>query len=277
MFSHFSPAQRSFIGLLEDSNGYPALIGQVEISHGSTSARLTYFTTQDEKGLDLLPYLLEGLVKQAGLMGATNITSELNETHPAFEYFRRSGFSVYARQRIWRMPSNLPRVSNSMGNWRDINEMDRIYMQSLVQNLVPPMVQRVEGFSNSETLGLVYLERGERYGLVDCQYGLKGIFLQPFIHPEVGDTRVVFQQLMNELPSIFDRPVYIAIRSYQAWLERDLEAVDAETSESTVLMVKHMGLQSRAALKETSWAALEKNNPQPSPTHYLTSVRKKLD
>ncbi len=277
LFSHFSPAQRSFIGLLENEAGFPALIGQVEIPHGSPSARLTYYISQNEKESELLPYLLEGLIKQAGLMGATNVTAELNENHPAFESFRRSGFSVYARQRIWRMPSNFPKISQQVENWRDINEMDRIYMQSLVQNLVPPMVQRVEGLPHAETLGLVYLERGERYGLVDCQYGLKGIFLQPFIHPEVGDTRVVFQQLMNELPSIFDRPVYIAIRSYQAWLERDLEALGAEASEPTVLMVKHMGLQSRAALKEASWAALEKNNPQPSPTHYLTSARKKVD
>jgi len=250
------------------------LFGQVEIPHDVQSARLTFFTAQTEKEQEFLPYLLEGLVHQAGLLGATNVTAELTENYPAFEQFRRSGFSVYARQRIWRMPAGNVKPVLASENWRDINEMDHFYMQSLVQSLVPPMVQRVEGSLTGDIQGLAYIERGERYGVVDCQYGLQGIFVQPYIHPEVRDTRLVFQQLMGELPAIFDRPVYIAIRSYQAWLEHDLETLGAEPSEASVLMVKHMGLYSRTVLKEAGWGVLEKNKAQPSPTSFETMSRK---
>jgi len=250
------------------------LIGQVELPRGGRSAHLLYYLAQDPQGEEWLPNLLEGLVKEAGSMGATNVTAEVDENHPAFESFRRSGFSVYARQRIWRMPSESPKLSLQKDHWRDINEMDRFYMHSLIQSLVPPMVQHVEDVSRLEIQGLVYLERGERYGLVDCQYGLHGIFVQPYLHPEVTDTREVFQQLLGKLPAVFDRPVYLAIRSYQAWLERDLDALGAESSATSVLMVKHIGLNARVSLKEPGWVSMEHTKAQPSPTHYWTDLQK---
>ena len=274
MFAHFAPAHHSFIGMLEKKDGQPALLGQVELPDEYQSARLTFYFPENTDTQENIPFLLEGLVKQAGLMGATNVTAELPENHSAIEQFRRSGFSVYARQRIWRLPSNLHKSTQERGHWRDFNEMDHIYIQSLYQSLVPPIVQRVEGFSNNGIQGLIFIDRGERYGLVDCMYGLHGIFLQPYLHPEVEDIRSVFQQLITELPAVFDRPVYMAVRSYQAWLERDLTELGAEISDSMILMVKHMGLHNRSLARDPLWATLEKSNVQPSPTTFRQITRK---
>ena len=268
LFAHFAPAHRSFIGLLEAKDEHPAMIGQVEIPGESLSAHLTFYLSQDGQNLEQMPGLLDGLVKQAGILGATNVTAELEENHPALETFRRCGFSVYARQRIWRIPATTDKSLQAAGRWRDFNEMDYFYIQSLVQSLVPPMVQRVEGFAHNQIQGLVYLERGERYALVDCQYGLQGIFLQPYIHPEVENLKAVFQELMHDLPAVFDRPVYLAVRSYQAWLEHDLAEMGAVSSGMRILLVKHIGLQNRAFLKDPLWNAIEQTNPQPSPTTY---------
>ncbi|MBI9049095.1 MAG: hypothetical protein JEZ00_06740 [Anaerolineaceae bacterium] len=268
LFAHFAPAHRSFIGLLEKNEESPVLIGQVEIPAGYQSARLTFLLSNNGNEIKQIPYLLDGLVKQAGQLGAMNITAELPESHPAIESFRRCGFSVYARERIWHLSSSMEKPAHEVGHWSDFNEMDRFYIQSLYQSLVPPIVQRVEGFSNSTIQGLIYMDRGERYGLVDCMYGLQGVFLQPYIHPEVENTAAVIQQLMQELPAVFDRSVYIAVRSYQAWLEHDLDELGAKVSDTMVLLVKHMGLHTRSLEKEPLWAALEKGKAQPSPTTY---------
>jgi hypothetical protein len=268
LFAHFAPAHRSFIGMVEKSADYPALIGYVEVPSGIQSARLTFLLSNDGDLKAQLPYLLEGLVEQAGSLGATNVTAELPENHPAIDSFRRCGFSIYARQRIWKLPENIEKPKSNGGKWSDLTEMDRFYIQSLYQSLVPPIVQRVEGFSTSTIQGLIFVDRGERYGLVDCLYGLQGIFIQPYIHPEVEHTCNVLQQLMAELPSVFDRPVYIAVRSYQAWLENDLQELGAEVSDTMVLMVKHMGLQTRLPEKEHIWQSLESGKAQPSPSTY---------
>ena len=268
LFAHFTPAHHSFIGMVEEKDSHPAMIGQVEVPGDSLSAHLTFYLSRNGEDLEQIPALLDGLVKQAGVLGATNVTAELEENHPAVDTFRRCGFSVYARQRIWKLPAPTDKSMQADGHWRDFNEMDRFYIQSLYQSLVPPMVQRVEGFANDQAQGLVYLEHGERYGLVECQYGLQGIFLQPYVHPEVGKLRDIFQQLMKDLPSVFDRPVYLAVRSYQAWLERDLADMGAVSSGSRILLVKHMGLQNRVLLKDPVWSAIEQTNPQPSPTTY---------
>jgi hypothetical protein len=274
LFAHFAPAHHSFIGLLEKKDGSDALLGQIEIPTGLQSAHLTFYLPGEDEKLNGLPDLLDGLVKQAGLMGATNVTAELPENHPAIEQFRRSGFSVYARQRIWRLPAEIEKQTKYAGKWRDFNEMDRFYVHSLYQSLVPPIVQRVEGFSNDTIQGLIYIDRGERYGLVDCLYGLQGIFLQPYIHPEMEDIRSVFEQLITELPSVFDRPVYMAVRSYHAWLERDLSDLGGEVSDAMVLMVKHMGLHIRSLSKDPLWAGLEKVKPQPTTMTIRQSGRK---
>jgi hypothetical protein len=274
LFAHFAPAHRSFIGILEEKDTHAALIGQVEAPSGQQSARLTFYFSRDDQLSEKVPALLEGLVKQAVVMGATNVTADMEENHPAVDTFRRCGFSVYARQRIWRIPSEIHKPLESAGHWRDFNEMDHFYIQSLYQSLVPPMVQRVEGFAHDQIQGLVYLEHGERYGYVDCQYGLQGIFLQPYIHPEVENIHTVFQQLLVDLPSIFDRPVYFAVRSYQAWLERDLEDLGATASETRIMLVKHMGLQNRASVKDPLWGVVEQTNPQASVTSYHSALRK---
>ena len=254
--------------MVEKSEDQPVLIGHVELPTGVQSARLTFMLSNDGDFKNQLPYLLDGLVQQAGMLGATNVTAELPENHPEIESFRRCGFSIYARQRIWHIPADMEKPKPNGGKWSDLTEMDRFYIQSLYQSLVPPIVQRVEGFCTSTIQGLIFMDRGERYGLVDCMYGMQGIFIQPYIHPEVEHTRMVIQQLMAELPAVFDRPIYMAVRSYQAWLENDLRDLGAEVSDTMVLMVKHMGLQTRLPEKELIWQALEQGKARPSPSTY---------
>jgi len=62
----------------------------------------------------------------------------------------------------------------------------------------------------------------------------------PLIHPEANDVSEKLSALISNLPDRRIRPVYICVRSYQAWLEPVLEDLGAKAAERQAVMVKHL-------------------------------------
>jgi hypothetical protein len=94
--------------------------------------------------------------------------------------------------------------------------------------------------------GLVYEQTGELLAYIEPTYGPRGIYLQPLIHPAVDDVLRLVRSFLSGLSFHLGRPVYLSIRSYQAWLENALSELDVEVSERQALMVKHLVVQQRA-------------------------------
>jgi hypothetical protein len=69
---------------------------------------------------------------------------------------------------------------------------------------------------------------------------MRGIVLTPFIHPEAIDVGARLISLLNHLPDRRNRPVYLCVRSYQAWLEPALEDLGGKASPRQAVMVKHL-------------------------------------
>ena len=67
-----------------------------------------------------------------------------------------------------------------------------------------------------------------------------GIVLFPLIHPETTDVAAKLRALIRQLPNRGGRPVYVCVRSYQAWLEHVLEDMGAQGGERQAIMVKHL-------------------------------------
>jgi len=64
--------------------------------------------------------------------------------------------------------------------------------------------------------------------------------LMPLIHPEATDVAEKLVNLLAHLPERRNRPVYLCVRSYQAWLESALEDLGGKPSERQAVMVKHL-------------------------------------
>jgi hypothetical protein len=64
--------------------------------------------------------------------------------------------------------------------------------------------------------------------------------LTPLIHPEATDVSTKLASLIGNLPDRHNRPVYICVRSYQAWLEPVLADLGAKPGQRQAVMVKHM-------------------------------------
>ena len=75
---------------------------------------------------------------------------------------------------------------------------------------------------------------------VSLASGAQGIVLTPLIHPEATDVELKLLALLNCIPDRRERPVYLCVRSYQAWLEPALEDLGAKSAARQAVMVKHL-------------------------------------
>jgi hypothetical protein len=182
-----------------------------------------------------LPSLIDYLCVIAGKWGAFHVMAEVDETSEAFLALRKAGFSVYAWQRIWDVSHITP--SDSASCWTRAQSVNLPSIDSLFRQIVPPLLQPVET-TPKRGVGLVCGEESKCY--VNITYGMRGIVLTPFIHPEAVDVAAKLVGLLNHLPDRKNRPVYLCVRSYQAWLEPALEDLGGKASMRQAVMVKHL-------------------------------------
>jgi len=81
---------------------------------------------------------------------------------------------------------------------------------------------------------------GDTKCYVSLASGAQGIVMTPLIHPEATNVEMKLSSLLNCIPERRGRPVYLCVRSYQAWLEPALEDLGANAAPRQAVMVKHL-------------------------------------
>jgi hypothetical protein len=301
--SRLNPAVGIYTCILPSSEGSTPLIGQMQYAAGDRSARISFLMPDNALSQPGVTGLTENLAVQAGSWGAFHLLAEVEENSCAMEGLRRSGFSVYAWQHIWKYtppgsrsankhPANGKKASQEEGLpadkivlgvdqqlaecepagnnkhskslWHPATSVDEVMIRSLYQSLVPPLVQSAEPLTSRRLLGWVYRQEGEILAYVEGIYGPQGIYLQPLIHPAVEDISLVLTNLIAHQRNPLGRPVYIAIRSYQAWLTNLVRDLKGEVGPRQALMVKHLVVQQRAAVAVLRHSVLEKYTAEPA-------------
>ncbi|MHC1782113.1 MAG: hypothetical protein AB9891_05005 [Anaerolineaceae bacterium] len=220
-------------------NGTPPLIGQVRHQQGERSAHLTYFTPESALNLTQVQDLLTELTTFAANRGAFHLLGEAEEDSIIFEQFRRSGFSVYAWQKVWRFSPPGDDYGCDDCRWTVATSDDEADIHWLYAALVPPLVQAANTPPYHPPRGLVYRKGDSLVGFVEVINGIQGIFLEPLIHPEAENVGDLITELINRFPTSTGRPVYVAVRSYQSWLEPFFNESAGDDSPRQALMVKH--------------------------------------
>jgi len=254
--------------------GRSRLLGRMRYTLGQRAAHLTFLMPQD--ALESTPgaVLLDSLAAAAGERGALCLLAESADDLGTFELLRRSGFAVYAWQRYWRVAA-APQAAADL-SWRPYRAADENAVRSLHQQLTPPLVQAAEAFEPRFASGWVHWQSGALRAYVDVQSGPRGVCLQPLIHPEVSDAGALLDTLLAYPDRWLGRPVYLAVRSYQAWLEPLLEARGVPASIRHSLMVRHLVVFSRSLQPATAQAALEKGWAGPTPTAHTINGNKRV-
>src|SRR5262249_34382337 len=144
-------------------------------------------------------------------------------------------FSVYAWQRIWDL-TDIARDTSEI-DWIKVASADVPAIQGLYHQIVPPLLHPIEP-QPSKAAGWMCNEGAKCY--ITATNGLHGIMLVPLIHPEATEVSMKISALMRQLPDHRNRPVYLCVRSYQAWLEPVLEDLGAKAAARQAVMVKHL-------------------------------------
>lgn len=258
------PMDRVFTGMYQPKKHSPKFIGQIHQTPTMSGAHIHYVLPMEGPNSDDLVILLEGLIKEAGYWGANQVTADINLDSSLFPQFQRAGFSVLAKQRVYRCQE--PEHSESItGIWRIWNSEDIPSMRRLYLTLVPPLIQPVEPLTRREMLGLVFFDsQGVLRAYADLVYGPVGIWILPIIHPQTEiPIDMVLAHLLLHLPDTNGRPIYLTSRSYQPWVESALDAMCADPGPEQALLIHYMALRQRVDA-DMSFATLENGKPEPT-------------
>ena len=196
-------------------------------------------TPDDEVDADTGAALIEYLLKRVGDREAQTLLAEVDEDTATFETLRRLNFSIYARQRIWRI-RDIPKRELPVVEWRAYNSIDGINARKLHFATVPSLVQQIESTKFTDLKGWVHYQGDEMLAYAEVIEGPRGIWVQPFIHPEMENVGRHLISLVSILRPRARRPVYLCLRSYQAGLSHFLQGLDAEVSASQAVMARRL-------------------------------------
>jgi hypothetical protein len=253
LLSSLSPASGIFTFLAQDEEEPTAkgtkaakvtLIGQVTHPNGQSSAHMSFLAPRDPLPLPLLAGMVEAMAVEVGGRGAQHILAEVDSEGLLYERLRQVGFGVYARQRIWRVQA-VKTGKVLPGLRRALPDQDTAAIRFLYANLVPGLVQQVEPPPTNRLRGMVFFRGNELLVYVEIRYGARGIWVQPFVHPDAETTIESIMGLLCDLPYRQGRPVYFCVRSYQSWLEPVIESMKAEPGLPQAVLVRHLALAHR--------------------------------
>jgi hypothetical protein len=239
VFSPLSEAVGVFTEIYQQDSSSPALIAQISHGLGAQQARFTFLAPDSGVEDGGLAALLENLIRRLGERKVQNIIAEVDQKSNTFEALRTLSFSIYARQHVWRVGS-IVRKNLPDHDWREIISQDEFNVRRLYSAIVPTLIQQVEPTPWEELRGYVFYHKDELLGYADVAEGPRGIWLQPFIHPEMEGVGPHLTSLIASLKPKERRPVYVCLRSYQAWLSATLEDLDAEVSSTQAVMVRRL-------------------------------------
>jgi hypothetical protein len=233
LFAYVNPVRHIYSAIVNGEDD--SVLGGVIHSRNEPFAKLLFIAPSSQLHHPELPALIESLSVQAGSWGAFHVLAEVDETSDAFVALRRAGFSVYAWQRMWDV-SDLTE-SNQAVEWARVKPIHMPAVQSIYYQIVPALLQPIEP---QPKIGLGWMCDDGVKCYVSATQGVYGIVLSPLIHPEATDVSEKLASLISNLPDRRNRPVYVCVRSYQAWLEPVLADLGAKGGTRQAVMVKHL-------------------------------------
>jgi hypothetical protein len=147
--------------------------------------------------------------------------------------------------------------------WRQVGEGDENGIHHLYHSIVPALVQQTEPPPWENLSGLASTEDGELVAYAHLTYGPTGILAQPFVHTGTDHAEELLTSLHTAIPNVRSRPVYLCVRSHQAWLAPFLDGLGYESGPRQAVMVKRLAVPLREPVP--AWmknAGLENAQPE---------------
>jgi len=252
-----SPAQSVLTFIVENQDS-PHQYAQLITRQNAERGQFSFVTGDPNSGNEGMVELLERVIREAGEWGVFHLLADLPEGEPFLEAFSRTGFRVWAHQRIYTLrqkdETNFPLKGAEVFNWRIWTHADLAAMAQLHRLVVPGLFQSIEPLTRRARLGLVvYDDKQTLLGYADLDSGPKGVWVQPVINPDMSDPRLLCD-LLPKLPDVFGRPIYLAARSYQPWTQNMAEQLGGAEVTSQTLLVRYLAKPKLAYEPERDFA-----------------------
>jgi len=268
-----SPPLEQYIAYCDNDPERPCY-AQVISRVDETQGQLTFLGAPGDADQNDIACLLENLIANAGKWGTHYITGDLPTDSPHITGFKKAGFLTWANQTIFRLAPAATQNAKPEHLWRTWNANDMRAMTSLYRGVVPGLFQPIEPLTRKAALGLVlYHPEGELLGYADLDYGPKGVWVQPVLAPEANDPQIL-SDLQKAIPELYNRPVFLAARSYQPWLASLAAQLPGEIQGSQLLMVRYLVRQLKV-VEPQAFALYEAKNVERGLP--VSQIRQKTD
>ena len=244
----FPRGLHTLLAHVDDKN----VVGQFRYRPGESNAHIVYLapTLEDNEDDSAWLHMLDAMAEQAGKNGAHNLVGEVELSHRLFETMRRAGYAVYSRQVIWRHEPIVAELVCADVEITPESAEDQIGIAALLGCTIPRIMQAVMGPS-ADMAGLVYRKDGPVEAYVAYSEGKHGVYLLPFLHPEVlSEAPAIIAAALRKIERCRKLPVYVSVRGYQGWLENAMLDLGFKPWLEQAVMVKHL----TAGVRQTSFA-----------------------
>ncbi|MEX2160640.1 MAG: hypothetical protein WD751_01895 [Anaerolineales bacterium] len=265
LFSPLSAFTGLYTFISDDRRSRPPIFCQALFPAGSLLAFCVLLAPSTAVDSPELGEVLESATRELAARGAHGLIAEIEEVHPAFKALRQSGFSIYARQRVWKV-TQAPRSGDGKSGWRPALDRDQFAIHLLRKSLVPGQVQQIEIERSAALDGYVLRREAEILAYAEVVRGPHGTWVQPFVHLDAEPFDGALAELIAGLRPRSSRPVYLCLRSYQDWLQAPLENLGAQAGPRQVVMAKRTSLP--LLVEEPRRVAVPSRNAEPTtPIH----------
>lgn len=241
-----SPPVEQYIAYCDNNPDRPCY-AQVISRVDETQGQLTFLGAHEDADQTDIASLLENLIANAGKWGTHYITADLPTDSPHITGFKKAGFLTWANQTVFRFSPAVADGINPKIPWRTWNANDMRAITCLYRGIVPGLLQPIEPLTRKAALGLVlYHPEGELLGYADLDYGPKGVWVQPVLSPEANNPQILLD-LLKAIPDLYNRPVFLAARSYQPWLASLAAQLPADICGTQLLLVRYLVRQLKVA------------------------------
>jgi hypothetical protein len=208
---------------------------------------------------------------EAAGRGIQRVFANLPESGGEMELFHQSGFLLYAREEIYRLPPRMPAAAEAVPGLRVQRAEDWPAVQKLCVAITPQRVRQAEGgivvATGTESSCQRYVLPGENgdeaIAALSLFDGSRGGWLRLLVRP---DSSQVAQRLiawgLGRLQIAEHQPVYCNVRQYESGVRAALEATGFELYATRALMVKHTVAWTKSPAQELA-VALKSVEPVP--------------
>jgi hypothetical protein len=238
--SQFDPRQSVITRLYQ--RGSLDIICQLRHTSQERPAFLSFLGSNGEIQDEDLVAIMDDMRQCTQNLGAMHLVSEVDHKQPLLERMKSWGFSVSAWQDIWKLDqqSSFSVTSKDEVEWCPLAEVDWWQAVQLLQSIIPPISQATDLPLRHRSRFWVCHQADRIIAFSDVRHGPHGIWIRPTFDPEVSHVSDLLLNLVNSLPARLSRPLYLSISSYQSWLFRSIEMMNAEYIGHQAILIKHL-------------------------------------